>query len=86
MESAFMAAVFTALTFCLIAPYLTSIFNSRRAIHCLSRACQGKEQSPLQKKVFSAILTSSSSSAHLHRIKCACVCVGEEEAVFGFGS
>lgn len=67
-----MVAVFTAVTFCLIAPYLASIFNSHRASHCLSHARQGAEQ---RKKnyVFSVILTSS-SSAHLHWVKCECLC------------
>lgn len=40
-----MVAVFTAATLCLIAPYLAPIFNSHRAIHCLSHACQAEEQS-----------------------------------------
>lgn len=33
-----MVAVVTAATFCLIAPYLASIFNSHRVIHCLRYA------------------------------------------------
>lgn len=88
MESPFMVAVFTAATLCLIAPYLASIFNSDRAIHCLSHAWQGEEQS--KKGMFS--LSSSPPPPpppplHTSIESSVRVFVWEkEEAVFGFGS
>lgn len=85
MESPFMVAVFTAATFCLIAPYQASIFNSHRAIHCLSHACQGEEQS--KKKMYSLSCSPPALSLHTSVESGVRVFVWEkEEAVFGFGS
>lgn len=75
-----MGAVFTAPTFCLIAPYLASIFNSHRAIHFLSQTYQDEEP---RKKIKLRSLSSSPPSP-LH------TSIGfvweKGEAGFGFGS
>lgn len=72
VESPFMLAVFTAATFCLIVPYLASIFSSHRAIRCLSHACQGEEQSKKKNSLSSSppppLHTSIKSSV------CVCLC------------
>lgn len=79
-----MVAVFTVATFRLIVLYLASIFNSHRAFHCLSHACQGEESK--KKKKYSL---SSSPPPPLHTSIESSVRVfvwEKEEAVFGFGS
>lgn len=86
VESPFMAAVFTAVTFCLIVPYLASIFNSHssdplRQPHMSRQRKKTKKQKNL--------LSSSPPPFSLHTSIESSLRVftwEKEEAVFGFGS